>query len=489
MRDDAPRGWGAVVPDRGPAQEEKVTKLVVVLVVVLALAGGSLVCVGEDSGALGFGFGGGGMAGFFPNLDGVNAFLSENGLDPLCEFLIGGGGGGRGGVIGGMSFGGMGWGVAATSTGLDRSAEFTVGAGGFDLGFAVGGDESSVLTLGAALGGGASTLELTIAGPVPLDNDPRGVIPTPLTRTIGRAFVFVQPYVSMEAQIVSFVGLEVRIGYVVPIVGFDFGELVGIPAPSLDMSGPFVGVSIVFGGIGGAAESGDDEGATSRSSGSFDLGTRRGVSIENGVGDIVVSSYVVDSTQTDFQRIVEWTAVASAGDADSLKDLSVEMETAATGVTLHTVGDGRVDYTLRVPAGTNLDLIDGVGRIEVAGHLAAQISVTLGAGEVALSNLVAEELSLSLGAGKIGLSGVEATELKAHVGAGEITLDLPLAVSATVSASAGIGDVDVSGFPGMTTRPHRFFFTRSVNAVLGGGSAGVSLDAGIGRIEVHPQVP
>jgi hypothetical protein len=466
------------------------TKRVLALVVALSLAAGSLACLGEDDGgALGFGFGGGGMTGFFPNLDGVNAFLSENGLAPLGEFLIGGGGGGRGGVIGGMSFGGMGWGVAATSTGLDRSAEFTVGAGGFDVGFAVGGDENSVLTLGTALGGGASTLELTIAGPVPLDNDPRGVIPTPVTRTIGRAFAFVQPYVSMEAQIVSFVGLEVRIGYLVPIIGFDFGDLVAIPAPSLDMSGPFVGVSIVFGGIGGAAESGDDEGATSRSSGSFDLGTRSGVSIENGVGDIVVSSYVVDSTQTDFQRIVEWTAVASASDADSLKDLSVEMETAATGVTLHTVGDGRVDYTLRVPAGTNLDLVDGVGRIEVAGHLAAQISVTLGAGEVALSSLVAEELSLSLGAGKIGLSGVEATELKAHVGAGEITLDLPLAVSATVSASVGIGDVDVSGFPGMTTRSHRFFFTRSVNAVLGGGSAGVSLDAGIGRIEVHPQVP
>jgi len=466
------------------------TKRVLALFVALSLAAGALACLGEDDGgALGFGYGGGGVAGFFPNLDGVNAFLSENGLAPLGEFLIGGGGSGRGGVIGGMSFGGMGWGVAAISTGLDRSAEFTMGAGGFDLGFAIGGDESSVLTIGAVLGGGASALELTIAGPVPLDSDPRGVIPTPLTRTIGRAFAFVQPYVSMEAQIVSFVGFEVRIGYLVPIIGFDFGDLLGIPAPSLDLSGPFVGVSIVFGGIGGATESGDDEGATARSGGSFNLGTRSGVSIENGVGNIVVSSYVVDTTQTDFQRIVEWTAVASAGDADSLKKLSVETETTAAGVTLHTVGDGKVDYALRVPAGTNLDLVDGAGRIEVAGHLAAQISVTLGAGEVALSNLVAEELSLSLGAGKIGLSGVEATELKAHVGAGEISLDLPLGASATVSASAGIGDVDVSGFPGMTVRSHRLFFTRSVNAVLGGGSAEVSLDAGIGRIEVHPQVP
>jgi len=463
-----------------------VTKRVVVLVVVLALAGGSLVCMGEDGGALGFGFGGGGMAGFFPNLDGVNAFLSENGLDPLCEFLIGGGGGGRGGVIGGMSFGGMGWGAAATSTGLDRSAEFTVGAGGFDLGFAVGGDESSVLTLGAVLGGGASILDLSFSGVEPLHVELQGIVPEPTERTMGCAFGFVMPYVSMEAQIVSFVGLEVRIGYLVPIIGFDFGDLVGIPAPSLDMSGPFVGVSIVFGGIGGAAESGGDEAGTSRSSGSFDLGMQNGVAIENGVGDIVVSSYVVDSAQTPPRQIVEWTAVR---EADDLTKLTVETETTATGVTLRTVGDGKVDYALRVPAGTNLDLVDGAGRIEVAGHLAAQVSVTLGAGELVLSDLVAEELSLSLGAGKVGLSGVEATRLKAHVGAGEIALDLPLGASATVSASVGIGDVDVSGFPDMTVRLRGFFFTRSVDAVLGGGSAEVSLSVGIGRIVVHPQVP
>lgn len=463
------------------------TKRVLALVVALSLAAGSLACLGEDDGgALGFGFGGGGMAGFFPNLDGVNAFLSENGLAPLGEFLIGGGGGGRGGVIGGMSFGGMGWGVTATSAGLDRSAEFTVGAGGFDLGFAVGGDESSVLTLGAVLGGGASVLDLSFAGVELLNAELQGIVPEPLERMIGRAFGFVLPYVSMEAQIVSFVGLEVRIGYLVPIIGFDFGDLVGIPAPSLDLSGPFVGVSIVFGGIGGAAESGDDEVGTSRSGGSFDLGTRSGVSIENGVGDIVVSSYVVDATQTGPRRIVEWTAVR---EADDLAKLTVETQTTATGVTLRTVGDGRVDYALRVPAGTNLDLVDGAGRIEVAGHLAAQVTVTLGAGEVALSNLVAEELSLSLGAGKVGLFGVEATQLKAHVGAGEIALDLPPGASATVSASVGIGDVDVSAFPGMTVRSRGFFLTRSVHAVLGGGSAEVSLSAGIGRIVVHPQVP
>jgi hypothetical protein len=456
---------------------------------VLALVAGSMLGLGQDEsapGGLGFGFGGGGMAALFPDLGGVNTFLSENGLAPLGEFLIGGGGGGRGGTIGGMSFGGMGFGVTATSYGLDRMAEFVVGAGGFDLGFGVGGDESSVLAVGAVLGGGAGVLDLSFRDAEPLRVDPQGIVPERNQRTIGRAFGFVMPYVSMEAQVASFVGFEVRIGYLVPVIGFDFGDLMGIPAPSLDFSGPFVGVSIVFGGIVGTGESEGDEAAALRSGGTFDLGTRDCVSIESGVGDIVISSYVADSTETASRRIVEWTATRPADDGAKLL---VETETTEAGVTLRTVSEGRVDYALRVPAGTNLDLVGGAGRIEVAGHLAAQVSMTLGAGELALSNLVADDLSLSLGAGKIVLSGVEATQLKAHVGAGEITLDLPLAASATVSASAGIGDVNISGFPGMTLRSREFFLTRSVDAVLGSGSAEVSLSAGIGRIAVHPQLP
>ncbi|MCX6095052.1 MAG: hypothetical protein NTY63_09585, partial [Candidatus Bipolaricaulota bacterium] len=186
---------------------------VLVLVVLAALC----VSLGSLGNAVGFGFGGGGAMVFFPDLTGVNAFLSENGLDPLeGGFLIGGGGGGRGGVIGGMAFGGMGFGVVAESEGIGRSAELVVGAGGFDIGFAVGGNERSVLTLGVVLGGGAAVLDLSFWDVAPIQGG-RGVEPVPVeTREIGRAFGFILPYVSMEAQLLAFVGLEVRIGYLLP---------------------------------------------------------------------------------------------------------------------------------------------------------------------------------------------------------------------------------------------------------------------------------
>jgi len=80
-----------------------------------------------EPGALKFGFGGAMAMAFFPDMTGINTFMSENGLPPMGDVLIGVGGGGRGGVIGGPAFGGVGWGVLAASKSEDRSAELVFG--------------------------------------------------------------------------------------------------------------------------------------------------------------------------------------------------------------------------------------------------------------------------------------------------------------------------------------------------------------------------
>ncbi len=450
------------------------------VVLLIALAGGSLVGLAEDDGALGFGFGGGGVAAFFPDLEGVNAFLSENGLAPMSSLLFGGAGGGRGGVIGGMAFGGMGFGLIAESEGLDRSAELTVGAGGFDVGFAVGGDESSVLTFGAVLGGGASVLELSFAGVQPL-----GIVPEPLTRTIGCAFAMVMPYVSMEAQILDFVGLELRIGYVVPVVGFDFGEVVGIPAPSLDLSGPFVSASIVFGGIGRAGEAADAE-TMDTASGSLELVGPARLLVENHIGNIVVSSYPAGAAQTDSRRVVEWSATCEEDVDAAFSDLPVMAQSGPNGASLRTIGEGRADYVLRVPSGTDLELVNGAGAIHVIGHTANVVRVELGAGEMSLSDINAGELSLSVGVGDIAVLVRSIGSLSAHAGIGRMRVYLPADASASISSSAGLGDTSIEGFAGMTLRERGFLFTGSTDAVLGSGAAECSLSVGIGQIEVRP---
>lgn len=445
----------------------------------------SLVGLGEG---VGFGFGGGGAMAFFPDLAGIDTFLSANGLDPLeGGFLIGGGGGGRGGVIGGMTFGGMGFGIVAESEGADRSAELVVGAGGFDVGFAVGGSERSVLTLGVVLGGGAAVLDLSFWDVVPMQGG-RGVVPVPVeTREIGRVFGFILPYVSMEAQVLGFMGLEVRMGYLLPIVGVDFGDGLGIPAPSLDLSGPFLGFSLVFGGIGdGGAKRGAERTATS--GGSIDLGSATDLSLENGAGTIRITSYVVAPSQTTSARTLEWEAVRRAPRPQGLSSLQVDVTQTATGVSLRTVGIGDVDYAIRVPAGTNLDVVSGAGRIEIMSYAGADVSISLGAGEIVLDDIQAASLSVSAGVGSLSLSGTQASELTARIGMGEIRLVVLPDVSATIAASVGLGELTIAGFPDVAAAPQGIV-RRTLHAVLGGGTAQVTLSAGMGEIGIVSAVP
>ncbi|MFC2100090.1 hypothetical protein ACFLSF_04595, partial [Candidatus Bipolaricaulota bacterium] len=149
----------------------------------------------------GFGFGGAMAMAFFPDMTGINTFMSENGMDPFGDVLIGAGGSGRGGVIGGPAFGGVGWGMLAMSGTEDRHAELIFGGGGFDLGAAIGGDESSVLTIGAVLGGGATVLMLSENMAEVERVCPTGIIVEPTHREIGRAIGFVQPYLSMPRTV------------------------------------------------------------------------------------------------------------------------------------------------------------------------------------------------------------------------------------------------------------------------------------------------
>ncbi len=446
--------------------------------VVLAAACASLGSAAETAG---FGFGGGGVMAFFPDLSGINAFLSTNGLGPLDEgFLIGGGGGGRGGEIGGPVFGGMGFGVMADSEATDRLAELVVGAGGFDVGYAVGGSERSVLTLGVVLGGGAAVLDLTTWGATPTEAG-RGIVPVPAeVRTLGRAFGFVLPYVSMEAQVLPFMGLEVRIGYVLPLIGADFGDVVGVPMPSLDLSGPLVGFSLVFGGIAG----GDRGGArTATSRGSIDLGDAARFSLEGGSGTIRISSYVAGETQTSSGRVLEWEAVRNAPRSRDVDTLTVDVAQLATGVEMRSVGNGNIDYTIHVPAGMDLEISHGVGRVEFSACAAAEIAVSLGSGEIVLTEVQAATVTANAGVGLVYLLYPQADVLSVDVGMGAIELVLLPEVSATIAATVGMGELTIAGFPETAASP-RGVIGKTLDALLGSGAARITLNAGLGEIRI-----
>ncbi len=461
---------------------------------VLACIGatGSSIAMAESV-ALGFGFGGPMAMAFFPDMSEINAFLSENGLDPMSDLLIGAGGGGRGGVIGGPVFGGTGWGMLAISEGDDLSAKLIFGGGGLDVGMAIGGDEGSVLTVGAVLGAGANVLTLTGIFDDLEDVAPSGIVPEPAHREVRRIVGFVQPYVSMSAQLFPWMGFDFRIGYVLPLLGAEFGDFLGIPAPSLELSGPTISFGFVFGGIGLPAESVDDDKptghaqVTSVSDGSFVVQADNELVIENGLGDIVISGYAVDATQPVSDLVVEWQAVRTAAER-RIDELQVLLDVTDMSTTLKTVGSGRVDYILRVPTGIDLTVRNGAGDINLVSHEAQTIIIENGAGEVNVQSVRAVALIVAGGVGKVDLADVDAQTLIAELGIGEIVLGLPVSASARVIAKAGIGDVSIDRFPGMTGGV-RGFLGKSGNVTLGNGARMVELNVGLGKIEIEMRMP
>ncbi len=435
----------------------------------------------------GFGFGGPFAMAFFPDMTGINTFLSENGLPAMGDVLLGAGGNGRGGVIGGGAAGGIGWGLTAQSDSEDRSAELVFGGGGFDMGAAVGGSDSSVLTFGLVVGGGANVLTLT--GPTFASEGVGclGIVPEPTTRELGRVVGFVQPYLSMAARLLPWVGFEFRAGYVLPILGFDFGDQIGIPAPSLDLAGPTVSFGFVFGGIGSIGTDSEDDDTLERrevtqvSSGSFDVDVNGELMIENALGDVVISSYEQDAAQTG-ANVVEWQAARTAKQ-QQIDELYIEPGATEIGASLTTRGSGRVDYVLRIPSGVDLKVRNGTGNVTLVGHDAMTIILENGVGEVNVEDVSAAALIVSAGVGEVHFREVDALTLIADLGLGEITLDLPPSASATLMAKAGIGDVDIERFPGMTGGVHGLL-GKSGDVTLGNGENRIELTTGIGSINV-----
>jgi len=205
----------------------------------------------------GFGGGGSGLGLFMPDLSEINAFVEGAGF-PALEgnlFLIGGGG--RGGVVPGPVFGGSGWGAWIESEHGNLHAEYGLGLGGFELGFAIGGNERSVLSIGAVMGGGGVELILTEYPPVILeDYAPRGIVIEPTRQIYDSGFAFVDPYVDMQIQVLAWMGLGVRAGYVLPLFELNWQDEGPLDAPPLAPSGLYLRLSFVFGGFGSLTSEG-----------------------------------------------------------------------------------------------------------------------------------------------------------------------------------------------------------------------------------------
>lgn len=474
---------------------------IVGLFIFLLFAGA--VTDGKDNKAVtGFGFRGPLVGVFAPDLDGVNEFLEDNGYASFGDLLIISGGGGRGGLIGGLSVGAIGWGGTASSLQENRKATLSIGFGGLTLGYVVGDNERSLLTFGAVLGGGGVSLDLREVAPEdfwicpggvlanhssPSQNLPSGIIIEPTPVNTCRGFIAVEPYLGMQVQPLGWLGFEVRLGYLFTLFGGGCCEGADILWPSLDLSGPVAEFAVTFGGI-GSPDWGFPYSETVEDT--VGLSGRTSVAVENEMGSITIGPEVVAAVQTGATDVLKLIAVKRARKEDILAAVEIVIEDTDKGLQIRSQAPDRysgrwsVDFVLHVPVGTALQIEQGVGDIMLSDH-SGTVSIELGVGDVEVERLVATELLFELGVGDLTLMDVECKFAQVEVGMGDIDVRLRPEAAYTVTGVVGLGDITIAGFPAMVL-DQEGFIRKEAHAVLGEGAGQLVLVVGVGDITILP---
>jgi len=219
-------------------------KLIVLLALMVA---GLLVAAGqaaaeEPEG----GIGGGGMAGtlLFLDLSALNQILEANGYGPLADraFLMGGGG--FGGEVQGLRFGGLGAGGEVSSVLGEKVAKLSLGFGGLFVERGLFAGERYSLSVGAVIGGGGADLTL-------LDHrlgSFEEAIAEPSGMRFTRGFFAVETHLGLEISLLDWLMLKVNAGYLWTFGGPWQQEGSLLPGPPESLNAPLVRVMIAFGG-------------------------------------------------------------------------------------------------------------------------------------------------------------------------------------------------------------------------------------------------
>ena len=455
----------------------KVTRMSIVAGFLLLLTAGLMSA--QEDGHVWFGLGGSSGGLFLPEIEAINMYLVDAGFGALPDIAWSAGGRGRGGMLPGLSIGGIGWAAGASSQGENRSADYGVGFGGIELGYVAGGDERSLLTFGLVLGGGGSALTLwqgAEGGSGCLSESPKGVVVGPITISAASAFFAIEPFVSFQVQPVPFIGFELHLGYLLPVVGYEWGDI-ALAEKSLLPRGPVIGVTMTWGTIGRLRTGGlvgeETVVRTVELEGPCVL-------VEGTMGEIVVEAWPGDESG------IEVTATKHTLWAADLEHVEILVEPTRCGLVVRadgpTMSPWGVDYHLRIPATAELDVRHGIGSVQLSG-LSGQAIVELGVGQIIIDAFGGPSLEVDAGVGHVALSHVSGGRVDLALGTGDIDVELSADASYELRAGVGIGGLTFDTFPGLEATG----FTGPgghVEATIGAGEHEFSIDLGIGEASV-----
>ena len=440
-----------------------------------------------SDGRIWFGLGGSTLGLFLTDLSAVDAFLIDAGFGAFGDAVLFTGGRGRGGALAGLSLGGIGWSAEVKTSVENRYAELAIGFGGLELGRVIGGDERSLLTLGVVLGGGGTSLTL-FEDVVPLGANngffhPCGIVPEPTILGRYGAFFAIEPFVSLQVQPLHYLGFELHLGYLLPLFTFVWGDA-ELAGASPNLGGPVVSLSATWGAIGRPAIGpilGDLEVEETIEQTASLAGPC--VEVDGAIGQITVET----AESTDAGSQVRIVAVKRAHSQALLDEVAILIEPTRCGLTIHAKGPGHgyweIDLEITAPAGCEILVEQGAGGVRLIG-VEGTASVKLGLGEVEVDGFVGPSLAIGSGAGDIQISDIEAETIEVELGTGDVEILLPEDASYAVNAETGIGEIGIGPFPGFEAVEAGGLGSR-VEATLGGGDGSLSVEVGVGEIDVR----
>lgn len=130
-----------------------------------------------------------------------------------------------------------------------------------------------------------------------------------------------------------------------------------------------------------------------------------------------------------------------------LRRPDVSVDTSGGTATLHAdcprgilITTCSTDWTVVVPAGADVDVDEGAGRVMIEG-IDGHVDVHAGVGDVRISETTASSIRADLGVGSLWIESVEPPrDVRAKVGVGGLALQLPDHVTYDVDAASGVGD-------------------------------------------------
>jgi hypothetical protein len=291
-------------------------QLILLAIVALALSiglGQAAVKAEEPEG----GIGGGGMAGtlLFLDLSALNRVLAAHGYGPLDDTLSLIGGGGFGGTIGGLRFGGLGGGGEVSSVLGEKIAKLSLGFGGFLIERGLFAGERYSLSVGAVIGGGGADLTLLDHRSASFED----AIANPSGTRLTRGFFAVETHFGLEVALLDWIMLRVDVGYLWTFGGSWEQEGSPLLGPPESLSAPLVRFMIAFGGK--AKPEPEEERATIESGGFV---------IEQGGVEVGREDFRLEQTEDGFQLIstVRLTVMGHALTLDQQLELAPDLSPA-----------------------------------------------------------------------------------------------------------------------------------------------------------------